>query len=150
MCDVLFFFFFDFLRGRKINIPRVMTQGNSICPATNICFLPLHTITDSATSPYRGSRVEKTLEFSWTAPYNRATHTYQVMWCLQPENVDAPRWLRRRYTNRKPTQHLRLEVFAQLRCYTSSIDSSYRRFRTTCWSYLQGTVRKLQAVPKRR
>ena len=55
-----------------------MTYGNSICPATNICFLPLHTITNSATSPYRGPKVKRTLEISWTTPYNRATHTNQV------------------------------------------------------------------------
>lgn len=122
-----------------------MIQGNSICPATNICFLLLHTITNSATSPYRGPRVKKTLEISWTAPYNRATRTNQVMWCPQPENFYAPRWLRRWYTNRKPPQQLCLEVFAQLQCYTQLIGSSYRCFRTTSWSHLQGTVWKLQA-----
>jgi hypothetical protein len=90
----------------------------NIFPATNICFLSLHTITDYSTSPYRGPRVKKTLEISWTAPYNRTTHTSQVMWCPQPENVDSPRWLRRWYADRKPSQQFFLEVFAQLRCYT--------------------------------
>jgi hypothetical protein len=103
MCAFFFFLFFQILRSIIINSRRVMTKSESICPATNICFLPLHTITDSATSPYRAPRVKKTLKMSWTAPYTGATHTNQVIWCPQPENVDSARWLRRWNTKRKPS-----------------------------------------------